>query len=569
MRLKYVTLLSLLIIILSVSFVSANENITDDIAQMEDSESLESTVEGNKFADIQNAIDNAEENEVINLNGTYTSSGSEIKIDKNIELRGGSNGAILDAKKLSGIIIPSKKNYKITLSNLNFINAKNSVFFDTGENLFYNRGSLIINNCNFTDNEGVEFGAVLCYNVTITNSNFINNNAAGLLIRERYVSDGGAIESIYCNATNCNFENNKAMQAGGAIDSLYVDILNCSFKQNEAQESGGAIVCSYLNIVNSNFTSNSAKESSGGAICAFTYGNPHIDNCIFKENTAGFRGGAIMGVVCVENSLFEKNIATYGGAIHGYSYEGITVNNCTFKSNNEAAIISCGAKINNQSYRGGLILDDSLKSISLIKINVKEFSTTYRSGKTLKIKLTTSMSNKPAKYLEIEVHVYCNNEDVSAKILNYNYYYVTDKNGEFTIDVSKWPVGKYAIELEDVCLDDDEYYIICPLPKTTINTKISKAKTIVKAPKVTAKYKKSKYFKVTVKNKATKKAVKKLKLKVKVYTGKKYKTYTIKTNKKGVAKLNTKKLNRGKHKVKITSKNKNYKISKKSKIKIK
>ena len=96
---------------------------------------------------------------------------------------------------------------------------------------------------------------------------------------------------------------------------------------------------------------------------------------------------------------------------------------------------------------------------------------------------------------------------------------------------------------------------------------VKKAPTSVKAPKVTNKYKKSKYFKVTVKS--YKKPVKSLKLKVKVYTGKKYKTYTIKTNKNGIAKLNTKKLKVGKHKVVISSGNSNYKLSAKSTIVIK
>ena len=60
-----------------------------------------------------------------------------------------------------------------------------------------------------------------------------------------------------------------------------------------------------------------------------------------------------------------------------------------------------------------------------------------------------------------------------------------------------------------------------------------------------------------------------LKIKVKVYTGKKAITYKLKTNKKGVAKLNTKKLSKGKHKLVISSLNKNYKISKKSQIIVK
>ena len=60
-----------------------------------------------------------------------------------------------------------------------------------------------------------------------------------------------------------------------------------------------------------------------------------------------------------------------------------------------------------------------------------------------------------------------------------------------------------------------------------------------------------------------------LKKKEKVYTSKKAITYKLKTNKKGVSKLNTKKLSKGKHKLVISSLNKNYKISKKSKIIVK
>ena len=98
---------------------------------------------------------------------------------------------------------------------------------------------------------------------------------------------------------------------------------------------------------------------------------------------------------------------------------------------------------------------------------------------------------------------------------------------------------------------------------------VEKIKTFVKAPKITNKFKKSKYFKVTIKNKATKKVIPKIKVKIKVFTGKKYKTYILKTNKNGMAKINTKNLKIGKHKVLITSANAKYIISAKSQITIK
>ncbi len=56
---------------------------------------------------------------------------------------------------------------------------------------------------------------------------------------------------------------------------------------------------------------------------------------------------------------------------------------------------------------------------------------------------------------------------------------------------------------------------------------------------------------------------------MKVYTGKKYKTYTVKTNSKGVAKFKTNKLGVGTHKVKISTSNKNYIVNSKSSIVIK
>jgi len=80
------------------------------------------------------------------------------------------------------------------------------------------------------------------------------------------------------------------------------------------------------------------------------------------------------------------------------------------------------------------------------------------------------------------------------------------------------------------------------------SNKAAKSALIVSAPKVINTYKKG-TFKVTVKDKKTKKPVKGIKLKIKVYTGKKSKIYSVKTNKNGIAKISTKKLSKGTHKV--------------------
>jgi hypothetical protein len=97
---------------------------------------------------------------------------------------------------------------------------------------------------------------------------------------------------------------------------------------------------------------------------------------------------------------------------------------------------------------------------------------------------------------------------------------------------------------------------------------IKKAPAKLTPKKLTAKKGAKKYFKVTVKNKKTKKVIPQVKVKIKVYTGKKAKTYTVKTNAKGIAKISTAKLKVGAHKVVVTSANK-YVVAKKAKSTIK
>ena len=79
---------------------------------------------------------------------------------------------------------------------------------------------------------------------------------------------------------------------------------------------------------------------------------------------------------------------------------------------------------------------------------------------------------------------------------------------------------------------------------TPYQTKYYTAKKVTK----TLKVKRYSYFKVKVTSTKSKKVLSGVKVKVKVYTGRKYKTYIIKTNKKGIASL---KISQrvGKHKV--------------------
>lgn len=187
-------------------------------------------------------------------------------------------------------------------------------------------------------------------------------------------------------------------------------------------------------------------------------------------------------------------------------------------------------------------------------VTPKALSTTYDSGKSFTITVKDEYGNA-VDGLKLNLKVFTGKASKT--------YYVTTKKGVASFALaSKLAIGTHKVEITSASKD----YAV---KKTASTIKVAKAKTTVSAPKVTAKVKKSKFFKVTVKNKATKKAVKNIKVKIKVYTGKKYKTFTAKTDSKGVAKINTKSLKVGKHKVVIYSGNSKYVISKTSSIVIK
>ena len=140
----------------------------------------------------------------------------------------------------------------------------------------------------------------------------------------------------------------------------------------------------------------------------------------------------------------------------------------------------------------------------------------------------------------------------------------TNSNGIATFKIDPEFEGKYDVTVE---VDDEKYDYVYAYSYIKV-IQNPKAITKVKAPKVTAKYKANKYFKITVKNYKGK-PIKKLKLLLEIKTGKKWKTYKVKTNNKGVAKFNTKKLSKGTHKVFIYNEDVKYIVEKDSKIIIK
>lgn len=198
--------------------------------------------------------------------------------------------------------------------------------------------------------------------------------------------------------------------------------------------------------------------------------------------------------------------------------------------------------------------DDELKAADSEKLSTEEEYVTDVES------LDTYVESKILEGKNVKVNVCLrdkNNSQISENIAisvddkDFKVYFV---DGIRTINLGKLSAGKHKII---IYVDD---YLI-GTRTVTVQKKVT-----AKAKSIKAKKGEKKYFKITLKYKN--KALKKFKFKIKVYTDGKYKTYTLKTDRKGIAKFNTKKLSFGTHKVVIYSSDVRYKISKTSKIKI-
>ena len=484
-------------------------------------------------------------NNEANSDVIYSNYGN-IKNSKFINNLGVDNGVICSKNKFTCDNCVFQKNGAFE-SNIyvifsNDCNIKNSKFINNkgnGYGAVYSKNKVTCDNCVFQKNEALDYnahgGAISAKTVNCNNCQFTSNWA---------YSEGGAIFAKTVNCNNCQFTKNKADQrAGSAISSDKVICKKCTFKENEKT---GSAIYSYNKV---NCQSCKFVKNSGGAI--FACGDVTCKGCSFVKNSHKDNAGAVYceAKVTCKSCSFIKNKANRFGAI--YSKTSI-LNNCKFKKNKKGAIFGNKIIINSKKRFKNALLDNSLKKLPMsFKMKVSPRVIRYDSGKKIKIKVT--YNKKPAHWRLIELYLL----NFKSKKIVHNF--VLNSKGIDYLYSNYVKAGKYIVKLKTPY----------NLPNIKIPIKIAKAKTIVKAPEVTNKFHKSKFFKVTVKNKVTKKVVSKIKVKIKVFTGKKSKIYKIKTNKKGTAWLNTEELSKGSHKVVISSADRSYKISAKSLITIK
>jgi hypothetical protein len=320
----------------------------------------------------------------------------------------------------------------------------------------------------------------------------------------------------------------------------------------------GIVGGTYSMTVSNNDTKNFANTSTAGSMTikklpvvisasglSIDYNSGDAITVKVTKDGAALEGAYVHIKVYVTSSKFEE-------IVRQTDKDGKITFTATLAVGSHKLIVSMA----DNRYDGGEVTKTIKVKKASAKITAKKVTAYYKGGKYFTVKLTNSKSKKPIYNAKINIKVYV------SKNRYYNYNGNTGLNGKIKLSLDNLAPGKYKVVVSGA---DSKSF---SAKEVTTKIVIKKAPTKLTAKKVTAKKGAKKYFKVKAKNKKTKKPISKLKLKVKVYTGKKYKTYTIKTNKKGIAKLSVKKLKVGKHKVLVKSADK-YCVAKQAKSSIK
>ena len=458
----------------------------------------------------------------------------------------------------SAIIAHIGSNVTIQRSNFRNNNAYlSTVLVVSYEGTRYRMSTLLVRDCLFEYNTIYNCGIIYLDELgygEIADSVFrynVNTHSGGVLELDACIS---------CTVKNCKFTENYGT-SGGAIKvkvfnekySSKVDIIGCDFTSNNANNYGGAIYSNrgIVKIQNCNFKQNYAGKH-GGAIYA-DFGEVEIDNCKFTENYVSKNGGAVFSQndpVRISNSKFTGNSANNGGALYLTS-EKNTISASSFVQNDAVseggAIYSTSetVKISKLTYSKNTA-DKASKVYGVFYAKVYQYTYTSSSVK-IKVKLTSPWSMSVKQSVKIKI---TGPKSHTSKWLK------ADANGVvYFIVPFKANIAKSTITVSV----GEGIGLVKSWTKVKDKAKIEYSKNVKKPSKI----------KLTIKNKATKKLIKKTKFTVKVYTGKKYKTYKIKTNSKGVLKIATSKLTRAKHKIVVVLNNSNYNINSKLYVRVK
>jgi predicted outer membrane repeat protein len=597
------------------------ENITDS-----NSTSIETPTKS--YSDLNDRLDNLSD-DVLVINESYqynpisdNESVDGVRISRNITIIGENNSYIDGSNVARCLFIES--HCSVVLENLIF---KRGYSNDSGGAIFLNPYSkLIIKNCTFQKNTvynsdgGAINGEEGTY-VEIHNSAFFNNTSKRVsdLEWEEFKKGMGSVICMRIGSTlklydsivrdnrgylttilvitfddvkikqselyvkNCLFENNKATSSGviyldefgkgEILDSVFRNnvvtkrsgtvildatvsalVKNCSFEGNSAIKGGAIFIKIFkeefeadVTIKDCNFTDNYASLY-GGAIYAKS-GITKISNCNFVGNKAGTHGGAIaslLGTLKISNSYFSQNDAPTGGGLYLKS-DNLVLSSIDFvkntASNMGGAVYSKTTKLtlSKLTYNGNAAkYADDVYGVFLVKV----IKYSYKSGKSkLKITISSPWGMSLSQKIKVSFGKYTSK------------WYKTNSKGKVTIKLPK----KAKVKKKSFKIAMKNGFGKLKSWNNKVSGKLKTNKTVKKPSKIEVK----------VVSKANGKAIKNKKFNVKVYTKKTYKNLKLKTNSKGIFKISTKKLQKGKHKITVYLATKKYDINCKVNVRIK
>ena len=374
MKTKYVIIITIFVILMSMTCISASENVnqTDSLGlsiednietaennqkiirqtpdEVELKENKKQTMNSNilgisnseeslgapddgTFKTLQEKINNTAEGDTLVLENDYANTDNfdknGISISKSLTIDG--NGYTIDALSKGRIFQVTASN--VILKNINFVNGNSN---SAGGAVYWNGADGVLNGSNFNGNNARTGGAVRWSGArgVLSGSNFNGNNAS---------MDGGAVSwsGADGNLTGSNFNGNNASMDGGAVRWSGADgVLSGSYFNGNNARYGGAVSWSGDRGVlsGSNFTGNNANGYMGDGGAVFWDGdNGNLTGSNFTGNTANgdMGGGAVRwsgadGVLSGSN-FNGNNASRNGGAVY---WNGDNSNiNATFINN--------------------------------------------------------------------------------------------------------------------------------------------------------------------------------------------------------------------------------------------